>query len=277
MSRRLNLLALPKTYDVMRCFVAPPGMNLIQGDARALEPHVLTHFSQDPVLMSVYGNSAWSGHDIYLIAGMRVPGIQDKILPHYTLPNATTEGVKAAKAAVGEDRGKKLKPSYLGWIYGLGEETLSTKLEIPVYEARTILRGMDNQFVGKAHLHARLLREWSKNGGWFIGGRGTPICVDFGSKKDVVNRLVQRSGHDVLTRINYHINQERKRLKVNMRPYIPDYHDEGIWAAPIDETDRAKEVINYGFDRVNDELSWTVTIRHGGLNHGPDLTLRVDD
>lgn len=286
MSKKLNLLALPKQRDFMRCFVAPPGMVLVQGDVKALEPHVLSHFSQDPVLMSVYGNKAWPGHDIYLIAGMKVPGYKELIIPHYTLDNFTTEGVKAARSAVnaaaaageivGEGRGT-LKDSYLGWIYGLGGETLGNKLEISIAEARTILLGMDRQFVGKAQLHKRLEREWAKNLGYIIGGRGRPICVDFGSKKDLVNRLVQTTGHDVLTRINWHINQERKRLKVGMRPYIPDFHDEGIWAALIDETERAKEVINYGFDRVNDELNWTVTIRHGGLNHGPDLTLRCED
>lgn len=286
MSKKLNLLALPKQRDFMACFVAPPGHVLVQGDVKALEPHVLTHFSQDPVLMSVYGKQAWQGHDIYLIAGMKVPGYKELILPNYTLQDFTTEGVKAARSAVnaaaasgqivGEGRGT-LKDSYLGWIYGLGAPTLSNKLEISLAEARTILLGMDRQFAGKTMLHDRLTREWAKNGGYIIGGRGRPICCDFGSKKDLVNRLVQTTGHDVLTRINWHINQERKRLKVEMRPYIPDFHDEGIWAAREHEVERAKEVINYGFDRVNDELNWTVTIRHGGLNHGPDLTLRVDD
>lgn len=277
MSRKLNLLALPKDKAFMRCFVAPPGMNLIQGDVRALEPHVLAHFSQDPVLMSVYGNAASPDHDIYLVAGMKVPEIQDRILPHYTIATVTKAGVAAAKAAVGKDRGNKLKPAYLGWIYGIGAETLSTRLEITFHEAKRILNGMDAQFAGKARLQERLTKEWAKNGGYIVGGRGRPICVDFGSKKDVVNRLVQTTGHDVLTRINYHINNERKRLKVAMRPYVPDFHDEGIWAAVIDETERAKEVMQYGFDRINDELGWTVTIRHGGLNHGPDLTLRCED
>lgn len=277
MSKKLNLLALPKQRDFMKCFVAPPGMVLVQGDVKALEPHALAHFSQDPTLLSVYGKDAWEGHDIYLIAGMKVPGIQEKILPHYSLTNFSANGVKEAKAAVGKDRATKLKPAYLGWIYGLGAETMHVNLEISLAEARTILRGMDKQFPGKATLHQRLEREWAVRGGYIINGRGRPICVDFGKKKDLVNRLVQSSGHDVLTRINWHVNQERKRLKVGMRPYIPDFHDEGIWCCYPDEIERTKEVLNYGFDRVNDELGWSVTIRHGGLNHGPDLTLRVDD
>ncbi len=93
MSKKLNLLALPKEKAFMKCFIAPSGMNLIQGDVAALEPNVLTHFSQDPTLLTVYGKDAWVGHDIYLIAGMSVPGMGEEISAIYDINNPTTESV----------------------------------------------------------------------------------------------------------------------------------------------------------------------------------------
>ena len=71
----VNLLALPKDNRIMKCFVAPKGCVLGQFDLAAVEPHVLTYFSKDPTLQKIYGKGAWPHHDIYFIAGMKVPGL----------------------------------------------------------------------------------------------------------------------------------------------------------------------------------------------------------
>lgn len=260
----------------MQSFCAPPGMVLVQADVSALEPNTLAHFSQDPALLTIYGKDAWQGHDVYLVAGMKVPGIAEKITPHYTLQNYSTEGVAAAKAAVGKDRGAKLKPAMLGWLYGIGAETLHVNLEISLAEARTIIRGLETQFPGKARLQQRLEREWAISGGVIINGRGRPLCVDFGKKKDLTNRLVQSSGHDCLVRILLHMNSYRKEHGINMRPFVADIHDETVWCCPPEEVERAKDCINYAFDQLNKELNWTVTIKHGGINVGNDLSIRCD-
>lgn len=276
MSKKLNLLALPKEPAFMRSFVAPKGMELSQADVAALEPHVLAHFSQDPTLMKVYGPGAWSAHDIYLVSGMKIPGIGDGIRQLYDFNNPTYEGVKAAKSKYAKERKEILKPSYLGFLYGIGATTLSVNLEIPEGEARKILTALDRQFPGKRALQKRLLIEWATRSGYVVNGRGRPLPVDFGKKHDVVNRFVQSTGHDCIVRLLYHINNYRKHHKIIMRPYIPDYHDEVIFANVPDERPRVIESLEYGFDRLNDELGWTVTIKHGGINHGPDLRVRCE-
>lgn len=277
MSKKLNLLALPKQADFMRCFVSAPGTSLIQGDIKSLEPHVLAHFSQDKALMNIYGPDAHPSHDVYLAAGLKIPGIGEEIALLYDFNNPDATRIKEAKSKFKVLRSEKLKPAYLGFLYGLGAETMHINLEISLAEARTILWGMERQFAGKGILQKRLEGEWAKRGGWIINGRGRPLAVDFSKKKDLVNRLVQSTGHDVLMRILWHVNNYRKEHKIEMRPYVVDFHDETIWVCQDHEIARAKEAINYAFDRTNDELNWTVTIRHGGLNHGPDLTLRCED
>jgi DNA polymerase-1 len=276
MSRRLNLLALPKNAEFMRCFKAPPGQLLMQRDAAAIEPRVLAHFSQDRTLMKVYGPNAWPSHDIYLLAGQEFPGLGPKIRALYDINNPTIEGVKKAKHQFAEERRKLCKPSYLGFLYGIGAETLSVNLEIPLYQAQQILRALDKQFPGKQTLQKRLEIEWAKRGGYIVNGRGRPLPVDFGKKRDLVNRMVQSTAHDCLVRLLYHMNCYRKQHKIAMRPYCPDWHDESIWAVYPDELVRAQECFDYGFDRLNDELNWTVIIKHGGTNYGPDLRVRCE-
>lgn len=274
---RCNLLALPKEPAIMKCFVAPEGCVLGQFDLRSAEPTVLTHLSKDPTLQKIYGKGAWPHHDIYFIAGMKMPGMGDKILKHYDLDNPTKEGIDFLKDTMGEERKKVLKPCYLGWGYGLGKYTLATSADITVSEADQLLKGLDKQFPGKQRLHDQLISMWFKNGGYIINGRGMPVCVDRSKKKDIVNRLIQSTAHDILVRMLWHFNQFRKQHNLKMRPYIPDYHDETIWAIVKGYEDHFTKATNYCFDRINDELGWDgVEIRHGGINFGNTMEIRCE-
>ncbi len=274
---KLNLLALPKNPEFMRCFVAPPGTVLMQCDVAALEPHVFAFLSKDPTLNLVYGKDAWPHHDIYFIAGMQIPEIGDQIREYYSLQNPTIEGIKHLKATMGDVRKKKLKPAFLGWMYGLGAKTMSVDLEISEYEAQTILNGIDKQFPGKAWLQQHLLEQWAERGGYVINGRGMPICVDFGKRKDINNRVIQSTGVQILRRILYHINQYRKEHQVRMRPYIPNWHDEAIFAVKLGHEESAKMAINYGFDKINEELNWDgIEIKHGGIEIGENMSIRCE-
>jgi len=274
-----NLLALPKRKSFMKCFVAPKGYNCIALDLSAIEPHVLAHFSQDPTLMKVYGKGAKEGHDIYMIAGMAIPGIRDKILPFYDIDNPVKESIDELKSREGELRKKKLKPAYLGWIYGIGAETLATNLKITVPEAKLILSGMDKQFAGRFFFDSELRKMWMKNGGYFLNGRGRPICVDRAKTRDFVSRFNQSTGHDCLVRILYHMTTEvrERNLESIMIPYIPDFHDESIWLVKQGYENVATDVYRRALELLNKELNWTVDITWGDPVIAPDLTVRSED
>jgi DNA polymerase I-like protein with 3'-5' exonuclease and polymerase domains len=275
-SRRLNLLALPKNPQMMRCFKAPPGQLLVSVDFASLEPHVLTYFTQDVNLMRVYGPNAPNFSDIYLVAGMKVPGLGDEIRKLYDPINPTPEGVKAAKAKFAKERKELLKPGYLGWCYGLGAETFSIQSELPLQVARNILRALDKQFPGKKALQQRLEKEWAIRGGYVVNGRGRPLPVDFGKKHDLVSRMVQSTGHDCLVRMLFHFNNYRKEHKIKLRSYLCDIHDESVWAVDPEDLGRAEECFEYAFARLNEELNWNVKLRHGGFQYGPDLRIRCE-
>jgi hypothetical protein len=278
MSKKLNLLALPKDKAFMRCFVAPPGATLMQLDISALEPHVFAFLSKDPTLAKVYGEGAWLHHDIYFIAGMGIPGIGDQIKQHYDIDNPSLEGIQYLKKTMGSVRSKQLKPAFLGWMYGIGAKKLSVNLEISLYEAKTILRGIDKQFPGKKWLHQHLMQQWGERGGYVINGRGMPNCVDADKKQDLNNRIIQTTGHQILQRVLYHMDTYRGRYGIQMRPYIPDFHDETIWAVLFGHEAGAKDAAEYAFDTINEELGWDgFRIKHGGINFGDNLSIRCED
>ncbi len=278
--RSLNLLALPKTKEMMRIFTAPTGMILGQFDLSSIEPRILSQYSGDPKMSAICGVGGFEGHDMYLVGGMDVPGLGDRIKAVYDFNNPTVEAVAAAKKMFKTERAEQLKPSFLGWQYGLGYATLSTKTGMSPAEARTLLRGLDRAFPGKARLQKQLEAEWVKRGGYIINGRGLPMAVDFGSKKDLVSRFVQGTAHTVLLRLIYFINLERKRRKIpttELRPYICDIHDESVWAMRPGVEDSFRELVEYAFDQVRGEFGWVVPLKHGGINFGPDLSIRCED
>ena len=277
-SYTLNLLAAPKKVEFMQCFVPKKGYKIIQADISALEPHILAHASQDKNFMRVYGPNAKPGHDIYLLAGLQIPGIGDKIRPYYDVDNPDPEKIAQAKKDLKSLRSGILKSAYLGWMYGLGPGTLSTNMRIDYMEAVSILKGLEKQFIGKLRFHEKLEAEWARNGGFIVNGRGRPVCVDFGAKKDLVNRFVQSTGVDLLNRIILHMNDYRLSNDINVIPYLVNLHDESIWQVKDDPEQIAKAtaMFKYGMDKLNEELKWSVVFKFGGINIGNDLSVRCE-
>ena len=277
-SYTLNLLAAPKIPSFMECFIAKPGYKLIQADINALEPHILAHASQDVNYMRVYGPNAKPGHDIYLLAGLQIPGIRDKILPYYDIDNPDPERIAQAKKDLKVLRSDVLKKAFLGFQYGIGPGTLATNMRIDYMEAVSILKGLERQFIGKLRFHEKLEAEWARNGGFIVNGRGRPVCVDFGAKKDLVNRFVQSTGVDLLNRILLHMNDYRLQNSIDVGSWIPNFHDETVWQVKDDPEQIAKatEMFKYGMQKLNEELKWSVVFKWGGVATGSDLSVRCE-
>ena len=284
--RSTNLLALPKRKELWECFVAPEGRVIMREDINSLEPHVLTHMSQDKNLLSIYGKGA-SPHDIYLFVGTYFENHRDTILTRYKVDGShSKEEVSAMKddfKAIRND----IKPAYLGWCYGLGATTLAFDKQIPYEDAKKALRAIDNAFPGKDRLHNYLLEEWNKHKGFVVNGRGRPICVTEGVKeangqrkgdkrKDLVNKVVQSTGHDILMRVLYHRWLYIRKHNIDAIPYIIDYHDESLAAVKEGHQEGYRDAVEYSYEKINEELDWTVVIRHGGISEGLNGSVRCD-
>lgn len=263
----------------MSQFLAPKGYKASRFDKNSVEPHCLAQLSKDTNLLRIYGKEA-RHQDVYLFTASHFPNINvpvddnddtykndfDKVRSLYNLDGFTSlEEFKRVKTLLDSER-TFAKAPFLGWCYGLTDHGLSRDINIPLYQATQIMNIIDKTFPGKDRYHKWLLRERKKSGGWVINGRGNPICVANRKRKDIVNSVIQSTGVQLLNRCVYHISNEIKRIKLDSIWSRPNYHDEAILFVREDEIERYNEVIDYGFDRLNDELGWDVIIKHGGVS-----------
>ncbi len=275
---KVNLLNLAKEPGLFRAFVAPPGHLLLYLDFNSLEPHVSAQLSKDPNMMKLY-RKGQPKNDPYLFTGAQMSLFRDEIRKHYDPDNPTPETLKAAKEACVTTRAM-LKKFYLSVGYGafpnrIKEEMNLVGHNITMRDATMMHRDYWETYSGIKRFEAALKRQYALNGGWIYNGRGIPHGVDPKLLKDLVNRVVQSTGHMILMRYILFINQLRHERQVPMRPYIVDYHDATIWQVKTEAIKEAKQVYKDALKTLNDELQWDVEIT-GDIKTGQTLAAFLD-
>lgn len=220
----------PKSTGYLRNWIPDEGRVWISQDFSALEQVVLAEFSGDAALLSLYGPDA-PKNDVYLYVGASLPGIGDAIRAAGYDPDAPTpEGIANAKVKCKKERNIS-KVVVLSMSYGAGVRSLHLSLrlmgvDISEYQTKKLHQAYWRLFSGVKSYYGELEVEWKRRG-YLFSGLGEPIAIDMGMRKDLGNRVVQRSGHSAL--VKYVSLLQGKRDRGECPPFtwiIPDFHDE---------------------------------------------------
>lgn len=275
---KLNLFATSGSDGFLKCLQADPGTVLVGSDINSLEPHVLAHFSQDEGFMRIYGKGQ-PANCIYLYLGSHSPVHGATLRELYDPINPTQEGVDSAKKKYGDLR-QLYKFTVLGCNYGGGAKKLYSRMQqegvaITEDQCTELVQLHRRIFSGLKKFRDDLEKQWRKNGGYILTGRGRPQVVPSDKLKDFLAFFCQATGHDYLLRLLHHMQYYRKHYKLTevITPYIPDFHDAAYFQAKLEYVEQAKEMIRYGYDRLNDELDLTVEFK-GGIKIGEDLRIK---
>jgi DNA polymerase-1 len=120
-----NLLALPKEgdwFNIRSKFLADPGYSFVSFDWSQAELRLLAHYTEDPVLMSIYENDEDLHQQMADIIG------------------------------ISRDYAKRMN---LGVVYGLGADGFSKKARIPLERAQEIYAGYHARFPSIKRLYKR--------------------------------------------------------------------------------------------------------------------------
>jgi DNA polymerase I-like protein with 3'-5' exonuclease and polymerase domains len=233
----LNLQQIPKSKGYLDCWKPNPGKSWIDCDHTALEQVVLAELSRDPALYSLYGPTA-KANDVYLFNGAimaRDFGIkifQPFLDAGYIPEDPDPEIIKKVKKQYKNLRGIS-KTASLGKSYGMGWKKFQLNMKIAGIqlsedECRAVINGLDKVYAGVKKYEQQLLREYEANNGYVLNGMGRPVGCARDYLKDIVNRVIQSTGHDIhmlYVQICDDLFREN-RIKVN--GIVWDFHDQSI-------------------------------------------------
>lgn len=265
----VNVQQMPKSREFLECWRARPGMKWVQMDFTALEQVVLAELSRDPALWRLYGPGA-PKNDVYLFTGAQLPVIgkaireagYDPLLP-------TPEGIQAAKKQAKKERGIS-KVITLASSYGAGPKKIKQTLNlegipISLEECEKIHKGYWDLYRGVKEWEKELLRQYRNNGGWVLNGLGRPIGIDSFLEKDIVNRVVQSTGHDILVLWLLKYSELLEKEGIPFTHIIADLHDESILEVPEEFAERALEVVQVeAIDWLNGQLCGKIPLKGEG-------------
>jgi len=253
-----------KSQGYLECLIARPRHKLVSLDMTAIEPTVITSMSRDPSMWQIYGPDA-KPNDIYLFTACNIRGLGDKIRKYYDPDNPTKESIKIAKKRCKKDR-QVAKKIHLAAAYKAGPKKIKEELNLAGFEftnneAYAMHKDYWRLYAGVKRFDDDLLEEWEVNNGYVINGLGRSLTVASYLTKDLVNRVIQSSAHDLLMVYIAKIQRLRQERKVNMYPWMVDYHDETVWEVPEDNVDEAVKILEDSLEFLNEHRFTEIAIK----------------
>lgn len=261
----LNMLQMPKVAELLWALKARPGYKLVQADAEAIEPTILAMFSQDPVLLNVYGPNALPHQDIYLYVAAMIPALGSGIRGVYDPLAPTQDGLATAKKQFSKER-DIAKTVHLACLYGAGavkihETILMGGIQISLPEVRSIYAAYWRLFKGVKGWQQTLTDIHGQTGGWVPSLLGRPLPVAPTLLKDIVNRHTQTSAHEFLQHWVRNTWVDLMANGLDAHPWLPDYYDETIWEVREDHAEEAVNCFARALTFTNQSLGMSIAIK----------------
>jgi hypothetical protein len=136
-------------------------------------------------------------------------------------------------------------------------------INIPLEEMWEIHDGQRQLHAGVDQYQSALVDEWNRRGGWVLSGLGFPTPVYEKKLKDCVNRVVQRTGHDVHVIQVWILHSMLEDAGIRSVGVVWDFHDQYIFQVSEEDGPRALEVAERAAEELNRWLGGDVRIKYG--------------
>ena len=128
-------------------------------------------------------------------------------------------------------------------------------------EVEAIHRGYWELFAVVKDFGRSLLFEWKRNKGYILNGIGRPMAVTEKYNRDLLNRFVQSTGHDIFVKYIRILCDELTRAGIPYVPIIIDFHDASTVEVPDAYEKQAVEVFARSMDLLNAELNGRIKLK----------------
>jgi hypothetical protein len=240
------------------------GQTFITGNC-ALENVVLTELSRDPSLMKLYGPGQ-PPNDGHLFTGAYLPVLGPIIREAgYDPDHPTSEGIRRAKKKAKKERGIAKTINYAS-VYKAGppklHQTLTLEgIDVSLEEVEQMHRAYWNLYAGVKTYEKELMRQWRLNRGWLLNGIGRPIGVAEDYKKDLVNRVIQSTGHDIHVMWVSILRDLFKKHEIDVRGIVWDWHDQSIVEVAEEDAELVVDIMeNQSYSILNEQLGGIIPL-----------------
>lgn len=203
--------------QIRRAFIAAPGHQLVSADYSQVELRILAHMAQDEGLVRAFAEAA----DVHA--------------------RTAAEVFQVPEAEITPDMRRAAKMVNYGIAYGLSPHGLSTRLRIPLDEAKSIIDRYFARFPGIAKYIEDTVARVKKHGyveSLFGRRRYMPEiasrnrAIAMGAERAAINMPIQATAADLVKRAMLEVE---RRLAGSRSRMLLQVHDELLFEVPEDE------------------------------------------
>lgn len=242
---------------IMEAFSVDPGMIGIHMDLKAVEPCVIAAFSEDPTLMRLYRDGVG---DVYLELALELFPNRLDLKEAYDPTIVTPDNVKKRfKDLRSIAKIVHLAVGYTGTRFTVAENLTKAGFPTTIEEAAVFVNRYWSKYVEVKRFAERLEGFWEQSGGYCRSVAGAYVFVPKAFKKDLMSRVVQRSGHEILIGFVKELYRLAVERQLKIVPVLPDIHDSHSAACPVEQKELVKQCFKDALIELNRQLNLPVT------------------
>jgi DNA polymerase I-like protein with 3'-5' exonuclease and polymerase domains len=258
---------------VMSTLKCDEGWGGVHADFTSVEPAVTAHYSQDPSLLKVFRDGLG---DVYLDLALALFPQDAELNSFYETNAPITPEVKARfKKQRNVAKTIQLAVQYTGTGQTVFKNLNAAGHAVTLPEAFDMVAAYWKHFHKVAIMNEALFIK-NERQGYLRNVVGRVIQVPKGITilkrdgtiwekpiryKDLPNRFIQSSAHDLLSFWAMKIDDKCRERGLTVKSVIVDCHDSTTWQCPLDQVHRLEEVYVDALRELNEEIRMSVPIK----------------
>lgn len=243
---------------LMKNLVCDEGYVGVHADLSAIEPTITAHFSEDPYLMKVFGQGLG---DIYLDLALELFPRDEELSQGYNPGIPVSKEVKQ-RFELQRKVAKiiQLAVQYTGTERTVYKNLLKAGVPVTQAQARRYVNAYWRKFRQVDLFNQKLHRVYAKQH-YLTNVIGRIIRVPEVGYKDLPNRFIQSSAHDVLILWVLKIYELCREQGIDIKPILLDCHDSTSNQCPVEQVPALKQVYKDALEFVGNELMLCVRLK----------------
>jgi DNA polymerase I-like protein with 3'-5' exonuclease and polymerase domains len=230
----------------------------VHADLSAIEPTITAHYSEDKALLKVFRDGLG---DIYLDLALELFKDDTELRRGYNPFAPVTKEIKERFAKQRKiAKVIQLAVQYTGTKHTVAKNLTNEGIPTTVEQADEYVKAYWRKFDAVRKFNYQL-REVNRSQGYLRNVIGRIIRVPDPEYKDLSNRFIQSSAHDVLILWVLKIYEHCEKEGIKIKPILLDCHDSTSNQVPADQAGRLKEIYMETLGLLNEELGLCVKIK----------------